>query len=266
MYMILKAIEDFQIKSSIRIFSLVGLLLLSGCAEEKTEDFEGKPVEEIYNRAMELMKDKQFKKAAKAFEDVERQHPFSEWSSRAELMSAYAYFEAAEYIDSVGSLENFIKMHPGHKDIAYAHYLLAMCYYVQIAGVNRDQQMTYKAMHAFQDVIKKFPRSSYAKDAKFKLDLAYEHLAGQDMEIGRFYQTYQIPVSALLRFENVFKKYQTTSHVPEALHRTVEIYVSLGMVKQAIATAAVLGHNFPGSPWYQDTYNLLSMKNLLPKA
>ncbi len=249
---------------SSRFFPLVLCLGLIGCAEEKTEDFEGKPVEVIYNKAMDMVTAKEYKKAAKAFEDVQRQYPFSTWATRSELMSAYAYFEAGEYVDSVGTLENFIKMHPGHKDIAYAHYLLAMCYYVQIAGVNRDQHMTYKAMHAFQDVIKKFPRSSYAKDAKFKLDLAYEHLAGQDMEIGRFYQTYQVPLSALLRFQNVIQKYQTTSHVPEALHRTVEIYVGLGMTKQALATAAVMGYNFPGNPWYQDTYNLLTSKNLLP--
>jgi len=259
-----------RLKLSLFLFlkfaSLLLCIGLASCTEEKTEDLEGRPVEVIYNRAMDLMKAEEFKKAARTFEDVERQHPFSPWARRAELMSAYSYFEAGEYIDSIGTLENFIKMHPGHKDIAYAHYLLAMCYYVQIAGVNRDQKMTYKAMHAFQDVIEKFPRSSYAKDAKFKMDLTYEHLAGHDMEIGRFYQTYQIPLSALLRFENVINTYQTTSHVPEALHRMVELYISLGMDKQAIATAAVLGHNFPGNVWYQDAFNLLKARNLLPKA
>jgi outer membrane protein assembly factor BamD len=247
-----------------KAFAFACLILLAQCSSDTKDEYKEGTAEDLYNRAMDTLTIEQsYKKAAKQFEEVERQHPHSIWAVRSELMAAYSYFEGSAYEDSIQTLNAFIQLHPSHKDIAYAYYLLGMCYYVQLSGVNRDQHMTYNAQETFLTILKRFPTSIYAKDAKLKIDLLHEHLAGQDMEIGRLYQKKLLHVAALKRFQNVLKTYGTTSHVPEALHRMVEEYISLGMLKQAQATGAVLGHNFPGSTWYQDTYSLLSSKGLL---
>lgn len=239
-------------------------LLLTQCADTPKEELkEGASLSAIYNRAMEsMLSGKDFKKAAKQFEDVERQHPFSPWAQKAQLMSAYAYYEADKYEDALANLESFLLLKPNHQYAAYAHYLMAMCYYVQLSGVNRDQEMTYKALAAFKNLLKKYPKSKYARDAHFKIDLCKEHLAGQDMEIGRFYQTSSLPIAALDRFTNVIQNYQTTSHTPEALHRMVEVMLTLSMTKQALVTASVLGYNYPGNRWYEYTYELLQQQGL----
>lgn len=247
------------------LFASLFLLFLTACEGPKKDPLDdGGTVSELYNRAFNtLTQDKNYKKSAQQFEEVQRQHPFSPWASKAELMAAYAYFEADAYEDALANLKNYVKLHPHTPFTPYAYYMIGMNYYVQLKGVNREQEMTFMALNAFRDLIRRYPQSVYAKDAALKIDLCREHLAGQDMEVGRFYQNSALPIAALDRFTNVIQMYQTTSHVPEALHRLVEVMLTLGMKKQALVNAAVLGYNFPGSKWYSHTYDLLKKNQLI---
>lgn len=231
-------------------------IALAACSEKK-DDYVERPVEELYNEAMDLVDKEEYQRAAKAFEEVERQHPYSVWATKAQLMAAYVLYERNKYDDSLIQLDRFIQLHPGNKDAPYAYYLKGLCYYEQITDVSRDQRMTEQAMKSLQEVVDRFPASTYAKDARLKVDLARDHLAGKEMTIGRYYQSKNQWLAALNRFKAVVDNYQTTTHVPEALHRMVEIYVTLGLDDEAKKTAAVLGHNFPGSDWYEDTFSLV---------
>lgn len=243
----------------------VGLTLFTLCAcSDKDKPLSDKPVEELYNSATDLMEKKSYKEAAKLFEEVERQHPYSQWATRAQLMSAYAMYQDMDYDDAIGALDQFIQLHPGNSQIAYAYYLKALCYYERVSDVRRDQSSALNALRGLQEIISRFPETTYAKDAVLKLALVNDHLAGAEMEVGRNYMKQQIYTAAVNRFRLVVEKYQTTSHVPEALHRLVECYLALGITDEAKATAAVLGHNFPGSDWYQDSYKLLVDRKLLP--
>jgi outer membrane protein assembly factor BamD len=180
-------------------------------------------------------------------------------------MEAYAQYQALNYDDAIGTLNQYIELHPGNADVAYAYYLRALCSYERIADVRRDQGFAHEAMKDMQDIISRFPDSVYAKDAVIKISLITDHLAGAEMEVGRWYMTQKLYIAAIGRFRTVVEKYQTTSHVPEALERLVECYLALGIPEEAKATAAVLGYNFPGSDWYQDAYNLLQQNNLTPE-
>jgi outer membrane protein assembly factor BamD len=244
------------------------LPLLGGCAGTEDQDglAEDRPPEELYAEAQRLMDEDDPKAAAAAFEEVERQHPYSQWATRGQLMAAFAFYEANEYDEAVAAAERFIELHPGHKDVPYARYLIGMCYYEQISDVGRDQEMTQKALDAFNELIRRYPDSDYARDAKLKVDLVQDHLAGKEMEIGRYYQRRRQWVAAINRFRNVVEKHQTTTHVPEALHRLTESYLALGLTDEAQQAAAVLGYNFPGNPWYERSYALLQGRNLEPRA
>jgi outer membrane protein assembly factor BamD len=231
---------------------------LAGCAGgADDEDYVERPVGELYNEALDLMGEGDYQQAARGFEEVERQHPYSEWATRAQLMSAYAFYEANQYDEAVAAAQRFIDLHPGHKDVPYAFYLIGISHYEQISDVGRDQKMTEEALQAFDELIRRFPDSTYARDASLKVDLARDHLAGKEMEIGRYYLRQGKYVAAINRFQSVIDRYQTTTHVPEALHRLTEAYLALGVQQEARKTAAVLGYNFPGSRWYQDSYALL---------
>lgn len=238
------------------VLALVAAAALTACSDKK-EEYVERPVEELYNEAMDLVDKQEFYKAAKAFEEVERQHPYSVWATKAQLMTAYSWYERNKYDDAIIQLDRFIQLHPGNKDAAYAYYLKGLCYYEQITDVARDQKMTEMAMKSLQEVVDRFPASSYAKDAKLKVDLARDHLAGKEMTIGRYYQKRGQWLAAINRFKAVIDNYQTTTHVPEALHRLVEVYLTIGLDDEAKKTAAVLGHNFPGSDWYEDTFSLI---------
>ncbi|CCG41678.1 outer membrane protein assembly factor BamD [Magnetospirillum molischianum] len=229
------------------------LIVVTGCADKK-EDYVEKPVEELYNGAMDLMDKNEYQRAAKQFEEVERQHPYSAWATKAQLMSSYALYERNKYDEALIGLDRFIQLHPGNKDAAYAYYLKALCYYEQISDVGRDQKMTEQALKTLQEVVDRFPASPYARDARLKIDLSRDHMAGKEMSVGRYYLKNRQYLAALNRFKIVTEQFQTTSHVPEALHRMVEIYTTLGLENEAQRAAAVLGHNFPGSEWYQDSY------------
>ncbi|EPY03174.1 outer membrane protein assembly factor BamD [Magnetospirillum fulvum] len=229
------------------------LILVAGCADKK-EEYVEKPVEELYNGAMDLMDKNEYQRAAKQFEEVERQHPYSAWATKAQLMSSYALYERNKYDEALIGLDRFIQLHPGNKDAAYAYYLKGLCYYEQISDVGRDQKMTEQALKSLQEVVDRFPASPYARDARLKIDLSRDHMAGKEMSVGRYYLNTKQYLAALNRFKIVTEQFQTTSHVPEALHRMVEIYTILGLDDEARRTAAVLGHNFPGTDWYQDSY------------
>ncbi|MGF1563603.1 MAG: outer membrane protein assembly factor BamD [Geminicoccaceae bacterium] len=226
--------------------------------------FEERPPEDLYTEAQQLLGDNDFEDAAKAFEEVERQHPYSEWATRAQLMAAYAYYEETMYDEAIAAARRFAELHPGNKDVPYAYYLVGMSYYERISDVGRDQQMTLDAMRSFDELVRRYPNSDYARDARLKMDLARDHLAGKEMEIGRYYQKKERYVAAINRFRMVIEQYQTTSHVPEALHRLNESYLALGLTDEARAAAAVLGYNFPDSDWYADSYALLEGRGIAP--
>lgn len=241
-------------------------LPLAGCASDATQaEYVERPVEQIYADAVEQLDEKEWFAAALQFDEVERQHPYSVWARRALLMSAYCYYQANRYDQAIDAADRFIQLHPGNKDAPYAFYLKAVSLYEQITDVGRDQKKTQDALTALQDIQQRYPTTEYARDAKLKVDLAYDHLAGKEMDIGRYYLRSGQYISAINRFRIVIEKYQTTSHTPEALERLTEAYLALGVVKEAQTAAAVLGYNYPGSDWYQDAYNLLSDKKIEPQ-
>lgn len=215
-----------------------------------------KPVEEMYNKAAQLLDKASYVEAAHAFEDVDREYPYSQWATKAQLMSGYAYYKNLRYDDAIVAIDRFIELHPSDDNIAYAWYLKSLCYYEQITDVRRDQKMTEMALDSLRQVVSRFPDSKYAKDAALKIDLTMDHLAGKEMEIGRYYLFRKQYQAAINRFQNVVNNYQTTSQVPEALERLTEAYLALGIDDEARKTAAVLGYNYPNSSWYKDAYRL----------
>lgn len=215
------------------------------------------PVDQLYNEAKQALADKEYKKAVEKFETVEQQHPYSKWATNAQVMAAYTNYKQEEYDAAVALLERFVRMHPGNELTPYAYYLIGLCYYEQISDVGREQSMTSAARKALNDVVQRFPESEYARDAKLKLDLVTDHLAGKEMSVGRYYLKRGEVLSAINRFKYVVENYQTTTHVPEALHRLVEAYLSLGIEEEARRYAAVLGYNYPDSIWYRDSYRML---------
>jgi outer membrane protein assembly factor BamD len=245
-----------------KIIALSLIVFLAACSSNDEnpldQDFEpSKPVEQLYNDAANALDGKQYTTAFNLFNEVERQHPYSAWATKAQLMAAYAAYENEDYIESQLALDRFMRLHPGNKDIDYAYYLKALNFYDQISDVGRDQEMTELAKENFEAILRAYPNSKYARDAKLKLDLTLDHLAGKEMNIGRYYLVRNQYHAGVRRFKNVIQNYQTTTHVPEALHRLVESYLSLGIKEEATRIAAVLGYNYPGSVWYEDTYKLM---------
>ncbi len=237
-----------------------GPLLVVGCSDTK-DTYVERPVEQLYNTAMDDLLEENYTKAAKEFDEVERQHPYSVWASKAQLMAAYSHYQHNKFDDAITALDRFIQLHPSHKDVAYAYYLKAICYYEQIADVERDQKSTEESLKALQEVVDRFPTSRYARDAKLKLDLARDHLAGKEMAIGRYYERGQMYLAAINRYRRVVDNYQTTTHVPEALERLTECYTALGLTDEAQKMAAILGYNYPGNEWYTDSYTLVEGKD-----
>ncbi len=240
----------------IGFLSVAASVLLAACAADEPKYVE-RPVEDIYNTAMNSLLAKDFVEAAKQFDEVERQHPYSVWATKAQLMAAYANYQNTRYDEAVIALDRYIQLHPGNRDVAYAYYLKALCYYEQISDIARDPKMTELSLRALDEVVRRFPDSTYARDARLKIDLTTDHLAGKEMDIGRYYLKRSEYVAAINRFRRVVERFQTTTHVPEALHRMTECYLALGMVDDARQSAAVLGHNFPGSDWYADSFALI---------
>ena len=224
------------------------------------------PVEVLYNRAVDQLNQEDYRSAAPLFEEVERQYPYSVWARRAILMAAYCYYEINKYGDAINATDRFLALYSGNKDAAYAYYLKAISYYEQIVDVGRDQNTTQQALVALNDVVQRFPGTTYARDARIKLDLALDHLAGKEMAIGRYYLYKQQYVAAINRFKVVVTNFQTTSQVPEALYRLVEAYLALGIKGEAQTAAAVLGYNYPGSSWYEYAYGLMTGAEIEPRV
>jgi outer membrane protein assembly factor BamD len=256
------------------------LLLLSGCetlnsiapwnGKDTTltpkEDTATKSVEDLYNNGVDALNTKRYKTAVEQFDAVEQNYPYSSWAVSAQLMHGYTEYLQNHYTEAVGALDRYIQLHPTSANVSYAYYLRALCFYEQIADIQRDQKGTEQAMAALQDVVNRFPESAYARDSRLKIDLCRDHLAGKEMEIGRFYERQKLYTAAIGRFQRVVDDYQTTNHTPEALHRLTEIYLLIGLPEQARRTAAVLGHNYPGSEWYEDSYNQLVADGMVKEA
>lgn len=249
--------------TALRLGAAASLLLLTACGGSETTYVE-RPADELYGQAEQSFREGDLQEAVSLFGEVGRQHPYSSYAADAELMSAYASYRSGNYDQAIVTLDNFIAVRPGNPNLAYAYYLKALTYYDRIVDVGRDQAMTQQALIALNDVISRFPDSEYAQDARLKRDLTYDQLAGKEMSIGRFYLYRGDLNAAINRFKNVIRTYQTTSHVPEALHRLVEAYTMLGLHEEARHVAAVLGYNYPGSDWYLDTYALLVDEGVRP--
>jgi len=252
------------IRLSTRPFILAGaaiaISLTAGCGGGggRTDTaYVARDVETLYSAARDRLDRGDVKIAAALFDEVERQHPYSPWARRAQLMSAFSYYVARDYNQSIQSAQRFLSIHPGNKDAPYAYYLIALCYYEQISGVERDQGITQQALVALNEVNRRFPRTQFAADARLKIDLVNDHLAGKEMEVGRFYENSGKWLAAQYRFANVVEKYQTTSHAAEALFRLTETSLALGLPEEAKRYSAVLGANYPGSDWYQKAFDLM---------
>ena len=252
-------------KLTLAAVALLAIPLLSACSGSKSSETPSGPAgtaEEMYNNGVDALNARRFSTADDQFNAVEANYPYSSWAVSAQLMYGYSLYQQNKYTDAIGQLDRFIQLHPAHRDIAYAYYLRALCYYEQIADIQRDQKGTEQAMNALREVVNRFPDSTYARDAKLKIDLCVDHLAGKEMEIGRYYQRQHLYEAAIGRFQRVVDEYQTTNHVPEALARLTEVYLALGLPDQARKTAAVLGYNYPGSEWYRDSFNSLVRNNI----
>jgi outer membrane protein assembly factor BamD len=246
---------------------------LSGCGTgalwdkffAKDETFNDEPADKLYNEGLyELNEKKDSKAASKKFEEVDREHPYSDWARKSLLMSAYAYYDSGDYDNCIGAATRYVTLHPGSPDAAYAEYLIAASNYDQIPDISRDQGRTEKAIAALEEVVRKYPTSEYAVSAKAKIEGARDQLAGKEMNVGRYYLQRKDYTAAINRFKTVVTQYQTTRHVEEALERLTEAYMAMGIVSEAQTAAAVLGHNFPDSHWYQDAYRLVKSGGVEP--
>lgn len=219
-----------------------------------------RPVEQLYNAGASELDKYDYDRAILLFNEVERQHPYSEWARKAMVMTAYAHYQRHDYDEAIAACQRYISLHPGGSEAAYAYYLIAISQFEQIVDIGRDQGMTERTRASLQDVIRRFPQSEYSRDAEVKLDMVNDQLAGKEMAIGRWYQRQHQPLAAINRYRTVIEndEFQRTSHTPEALYRLVELYLTLGLDEEATRNGAVLGHNYPGSRWYQDAYVLLT--------
>jgi outer membrane protein assembly factor BamD len=246
------------LRAPLTMLAVAASLSLAGCGE-KANPLQGEhSVAELYKAGMDELKDENYGTSAKIFDAVEQQHPYSIWATRAQLMAAYADYEGLRYDDAIDALTRFIELHPGNPHVDYAFYLRAICYYEQIADIRRDQRASQQAYEGFTEVIRRFPDTAYAHDAAYKLDLTRDHLAAKEMDIGRWYEGQGNYIAAVNRFKTVVDRFQTTSHVPEALERLVECYLGLGLKTEAQKSAAVLGFNYPNSDYYKQAYGLMT--------
>ncbi|MFC3069260.1 outer membrane protein assembly factor BamD [Phenylobacterium soli] len=243
-------------------------LAVAGCAGKGKKKpqlaYEERPVELLYATGADYMDRRLWNQAVDYFGEVERQHPYSEWARRSILMQAFAHYESNNYAEAIADADRFIQLYPGNPAAAYAHYLKAVCYFEQIVDVGRDQAATGQALDNLKDVVQRYPNTEYATDARLKIDMVNDQLAGKEMTIGRYYLRQGDTLAAINRFKGVVDRYQTTSHTPEALYRLVEAYLTLGLVEEAKKNGAVLGYNYPGDPWYADAYKLLTSSGLKP--
>tara|TARA_R110001606_G_scaffold122315_1_gene255225 strand:+ start:1065 stop:1898 length:834 start_codon:yes stop_codon:yes gene_type:complete len=249
---------------------LACIVAVSGCqsASKRKQElaYVERPVEQLYNAAAQELDKRNYPRAILLFNEVERQHPYSEWARKSMVMTAYASYQAHDYDEAISGARAYLSLHPGGSEADYAYYLIAVSYFDQIVDIGRDQRTTELALSALQDVTRRFPESSYARDAKLKIDMVNDQLAGKEMEIGRWYLRSNQTLAAVNRFRTVVTTYDTTSHTAEALHRLVESYLTLGLRDQALAAGATLGYNYPNSDWYKMSYRLLTKQGLDPET
>ena len=263
-------LAKLRVRSPVILALLASTVLMSGCSllnrHKSTPDttYAESPVDQLYAAGAAKLDRKAWSDGISYFKEVERQHPYSEWSRRSIMMEAYAHYEANQYQDAISDANRFIELYPGNASTAYAYYLKAECYFEQILDVGRDQAATEQALAGMREVTRRYPKTEYAQDARLKIDMINDQLAGKEMTIGRWYLRQQQTLAAIGRFRVVVDRYQTTSDTPEALERLVEAYLSLGLVDEAKRNAAVLGYNFPGDIWYADAYRLMTEKGLRP--
>ena len=255
-------LRNSPFKLAILATAATAMMLTAGCGGKggKNRDtaYVARDVDTLYSAAKDKLDRGDAKVAAALFDEVERQHPYSPWARRAQLMGAFSYYVARDYTKSIQAAQRFLSIHPGNRDAPYAYYLVALCYYEQISDVSRDQKITEQARTSLNDVVRRYPNSRYASDARLKLDLVNDHLAGKEMTIGRFYERSGRWLAASIRFRKVVDQYQTTSHTPEALYRLVESYLTMGLPEEAQKAAAVLGANYPGNEWYERAFRLMN--------
>jgi len=254
---------------SLLLVASASALVLTACQNTNRREelaYVERPVEQLYARATDELDRRDFDQAILLFNEVERQHPYSEWARRSSLMAAFASYESRQFDEAIGTSQRYLSLNPAGQGASYAYYLIAVSHFDQIMDVGRDQKTTELARDALLDVVRRYPETDYARDATVKLDMVYDQLAGKEMEIGRWYLRRNQHLSAINRFRTVVKEYDTTSHAPEALHRLVEVYLSTGLKQEALAAGAVLGYNYPESTWYQYSYRLLSGQGLDPEA
>jgi len=252
------ALRPLALRPLALVLLLAGAGLVTGCASDKDDVLiPDEPAEKIYNEGLTLLRKQDPEKAAQRFEDVDRTHPYSEWARKSLLMTTYSYFEAGKYDEAIGSGRRYVALYPGSADAAYAQYMVASSLYENIPDITRDQRRTRQALDALDDIVRKYPNTEYAATAKRKIEVARDQLAGKEMMIGRYYLEQRNYTGAINRFKVVVTQYQTTRQVEEALMRLAEVYMALGVVNEAQTAAAVLGYNFPDSPWYKQAYQLV---------
>ena len=246
------------------ILLALSVVLLAACASKPEPTEIVGQVDTLYNKAMTEIGQRQWAMAINTFNELERQYPYSQWATRAQLMTLYANFAATQYEEAIAVADRFIRLHPGHKDLAYAYYMRGLSHYHRISDVKRDQGFTKEALAAFQEVVQRFPDSVYARDAALKVTLCQDHLAAKEMHVGRFYQQQKKYMAAINRYQMVVTDYPRTAQAKEALYRITESYLALGVKDEAQRSAAILGHNYPDSDWYRQAYALLTGAQLAP--
>jgi outer membrane protein assembly factor BamD len=255
------------LKSASRVAAALLVLGLAACAGSEEElPLESYTAEEIFKRGEVTLETQTPKEAVRYFQEVERLYPYTEYAKRALIMQAFTHHKAKEYEEARSAAQRFLDFYPGDEDAAYAQYLMALSYYDQIDEVGRDQGLTFQALQALREVIEKYPDTEYARSAILKFDLAFDHLAAKEMEVGRYYLKRKNYTAAINRFRVVVQDFQTTTHTAEALHRLVECYLALGLTDEAQTAAAILGYNYQASPFYDDTFRLLKGMGLSPEA
>jgi outer membrane protein assembly factor BamD len=249
---------------------LAGVAALGGCRSDAdiditALDIETDPADQLYNQALANMKAGKLSEASRKFEAIDKQHPYSEYARKSMVLNSFATYRLGRYSESINSARRYISLYPNSEDTAYAYYLIGLSYYKQIPKVTRDQRVTRRAIQAFNEVIQRYPESEYVHDSEEKLRFARDQLAGKEMQVGRYYQERKEYAAAVNRFRSVVESYPNTRQVEEALARLVEVYYAMGLAQDAQAAAAVLGHNYPDSQWYADSYKLLASQGLEPR-
>lgn len=253
----------------VRIALLLAVALpMAGCSifDDKKDDVApDEPADQLYNEGLSGLNDGDYDKAKKKFAEVDRQHPYTDWGRKSVLMTTYTSYKSGRYEEAISSGNRYVQLHPTSPDAAYAQYLVGMSYYNQVPDVSRDQERTSRSIAAFDELVRRWPQSEYAEPAKRRAMIARDQIAGKEMQIGRFYLGRKDYTGAINRFRVVVSQYQQTRHIEEALHRLVEAYVSLGIVGEAQTAAAILGHNYPDSDWYKQSYALLNGQGVQPQ-